>query len=69
MSPALDVIQTEKFATFGELLKYARRRAGLTQLELTIDLGMLRRAVPRSATTAANLMAGSAGRSRLGTPR
>jgi len=29
----------EKFTTFGDLLRYLRRRAGLTQLELSFDVG------------------------------
>src|SRR4051812_36161127 len=29
----------ERFATFGDLLKYLRRRAGLTQRELSVAVG------------------------------
>ena len=32
-------VTPEQFATFGELLKYLRRRAGLTQRELSIAVG------------------------------
>ena len=32
-------IALEKFTTFGDLLKYLRRRAGITQLELSIQVG------------------------------
>jgi transcriptional regulator with XRE-family HTH domain len=32
-------VTPEQFATFGELLRYLRRRAGLTQRELSIAVG------------------------------
>ena len=32
-------IALERFTTFGDLLKYLRRRAGLTQRELSIAVG------------------------------
>ncbi len=33
------MIALDQFTTFGDLLKYLRRRAGLTQLELSIAVG------------------------------
>ena len=37
--PSTAAIRLEQFTSFGELLKYLRRRAGLTQLELSIAVG------------------------------
>jgi hypothetical protein len=39
MPTAASAIRLEHFSTFGELLKYLRRRAGLTQRELSIAVG------------------------------
>ena len=39
MSPSEPVLPLESFATFGDLLKYARRRARLTQREVAIAVG------------------------------
>ena len=39
MSDASITIALERFTTFGDLLKYLRRRAGMTQLELSIAVG------------------------------
>ncbi len=39
MSPASVAIRLEQFTTFGDLLKYLRRRAGQTQRELSIAVG------------------------------
>src|SRR5689334_19179300 len=39
MSPSEPAIPLESFATFGDLLKYARRRARLTQREVAIAVG------------------------------
>ena len=33
------VVKPENFATFGELLRFLRRKAGLTQRELAIAVG------------------------------
>ena len=37
--PRVSAVTPDKFASFGELLKYLRRRAGLTQLDLSIGVG------------------------------
>src|SRR5215208_460386 len=39
MSSSISEITLEKFTTFGDLLRFLRRRAGLTQLELSIAVG------------------------------
>jgi WD40 repeat protein len=39
MSAAIPESTLEKFTTFGDLLRFLRRRAGLTQLELSIAVG------------------------------
>ena len=39
MTTAIPAQLLERFATFGELLRYLRRRAGLTQTELSIAVG------------------------------
>ena len=39
MSASIPENTLEKFTTFGDLLRFLRRRAGLTQLELSIDVG------------------------------
>jgi WD40 repeat protein/basic membrane lipoprotein Med (substrate-binding protein (PBP1-ABC) superfamily) len=39
MSPSIPSGTLEKFTTFGDLLRYLRRLAGLTQLELSIQVG------------------------------
>src|SRR5437868_11353545 len=39
MPPASVAIRLEQFTTFGDLLKYLRRRAGQTQRELSIAVG------------------------------
>ncbi len=39
MSASASFIEIERFSTFGDLLKYLRRRAGLTQRELSIAVG------------------------------
>ena len=39
MSASIPVATWEKFTTFGDLLRYLRRAAGLTQLELSIQVG------------------------------
>jgi WD40 repeat protein/transcriptional regulator with XRE-family HTH domain len=39
MSTTISSISLEKFTTFGDLLRFLRRRAGLTQLELSIAVG------------------------------
>ena len=39
MSPSEQALSLESFATFGDLLKYARRRARLTQREVAIAVG------------------------------
>ena len=39
MSASIPVATLEKFTTFGDLLRYLRRAAGLTQLELSIQVG------------------------------
>lgn len=37
--PAISAISADQFTTFGDLLKYLRRRAGLTQRELSVAVG------------------------------
>jgi WD40 repeat protein/basic membrane lipoprotein Med (substrate-binding protein (PBP1-ABC) superfamily)/transcriptional regulator with XRE-family HTH domain len=39
MAPSIPATTLEKFTTFGDLLRYLRRAAGLTQLELSIQVG------------------------------
>src|SRR5687767_8221342 len=39
MSPSIPESTLEKFTTFGDLLRFLRRRAGITQLELSIAVG------------------------------
>jgi WD40 repeat protein/transcriptional regulator with XRE-family HTH domain len=39
MSTSIPVSTLEKFATFGDLLRFLRRRAGITQMELSIAVG------------------------------
>src|SRR5512135_282802 len=39
MSSTIPAQTLEKFTTFGDLLRYLRRRMGLTQLELSIAVG------------------------------
>ena len=39
MSPSISESTLEKFTTFGDLLRFLRRRAGITQLELSIAVG------------------------------
>src|SRR5215212_9409250 len=39
MSTSIPDSTLEKFATFGDLLRYLRRASGLTQLELSIQVG------------------------------
>jgi hypothetical protein len=39
MSAAIPSQMLEKFTTFGDLLRFLRRRAGITQLELSIEVG------------------------------
>ena len=39
MPTSAPFIELERFSTFGDLLKYLRRRAGLTQRELSIAVG------------------------------
>src|ERR1700730_8020205 len=39
MAASIPAQMLDKFATFGELLRYLRRRAGLTQTELSIAVG------------------------------
>src|SRR5258707_15848725 len=39
MTTSIPAQLLERFATFGELLRYLRRRAGLTQTELSIAVG------------------------------
>src|SRR6185503_11329596 len=39
MSSSIPDSTLEKFATFGDLLRYLRRAAGLTQLELSVQVG------------------------------
>ena len=39
MSTSIPVNTLEKFTTFGDLLRFLRRRAGITQLELSIAVG------------------------------
>src|SRR5512137_2575975 len=39
MSSALPVSMLEKFTNFGDFLKFLRRRAGITQMELSIAVG------------------------------
>src|SRR5688572_19994010 len=39
MNPSLNTGSPHSFQTFGDLLKYLRRRAHLTQLELSINVG------------------------------
>ncbi len=39
MPSSVDAIAVEQFMSFGELLKYLRRRSGLTQRELSIAVG------------------------------
>jgi transcriptional regulator with XRE-family HTH domain len=39
MSTSNPILGLEQFTTFGDLLRYLRRRAGLTQIELSIAVG------------------------------
>src|SRR6186713_2283847 len=39
MSTSIPVGTLEKFTTFGDLLRYLRRASGLTQLELSVQVG------------------------------
>ena len=39
MSSSIPAATLEKFATFGDLLRFLRRRAGITQMELAIAVG------------------------------
>ena len=39
MSTSIPDSTLEKFTTFGDLLRFLRRRAGITQLELSIAVG------------------------------
>src|SRR6185503_5362492 len=39
MSTAIPANTLEKFTTFGDLLRFLRRRAGITQMELAIAAG------------------------------
>ncbi len=39
MPASIPLVTLEKFTTFGDLLRYLRRRAGLTQLELSFHVG------------------------------
>src|SRR5512139_3043606 len=39
MSTSIPISTLEKFTTFGDLLRFLRRRAGITQLELSIAVG------------------------------
>ncbi len=39
MSASIPEGTHEKFTTFGDLLRFLRRRAGITQLELSIAVG------------------------------
>src|SRR4026207_1570793 len=39
MSTSIPVGTLEKFTTFGDLLRYLRRTSGLTQLELSVQVG------------------------------
>src|SRR5215218_2081455 len=39
MSTSIPASTLEKFTTFGDLLRFLRRRAGITQLELSIAVG------------------------------
>jgi WD40 repeat protein/transcriptional regulator with XRE-family HTH domain len=39
LSPSIPARMLEKFTTFGDLLRYLRRASGLTQLELSIQVG------------------------------
>src|SRR5829696_3246060 len=39
MSTSIPASTLEKFATFGDLLRYLRRASGLTQLELSVQVG------------------------------
>src|SRR5215208_4952303 len=39
MSSSISEITLEKFTTFGDLLRFLRRRTGVTQLELSIAVG------------------------------
>ncbi len=39
MSTSIPVSTLEKFTTFGDLLRFLRRRAGITQMELSIAVG------------------------------
>src|ERR671918_1870591 len=39
MSASIPDSTLEKFTTFGDLLRYLRRAAGLTQLELSVQVG------------------------------
>src|SRR3972149_10608813 len=39
MSTSIPTGTLEKFTTFGDLLRFLRRRAGITQLELSIAVG------------------------------
>ncbi|HKG53706.1 MAG TPA: helix-turn-helix domain-containing protein, partial [Anaerolineales bacterium] len=39
MGPSIPAATLEKFTTFGDLLRYLRRAAGLTQLELSVQVG------------------------------
>src|SRR5512134_1257361 len=39
MSASIPASTLEKFTTFGDLLRFLRRRAGITQLELSIEVG------------------------------
>lgn len=39
MSTSISAISLENFATFGDLLRFLRRRAGITQMELSIAVG------------------------------
>ena len=39
MPTAIPAVTLDRLATFGDLLRFLRRRAGLTQLELAADVG------------------------------
>ncbi len=39
MSASIPEATLEKFTTFGDLLRFLRRRAGITQMELSIAVG------------------------------
>lgn len=39
MSASIPASTLEKFTTFGDLLRYLRRASGLTQLELSVQVG------------------------------